>query len=240
MSRAGAATGGTPDAAGHAARPAPLPGERGFTLVEMIVALVVLALIMGLLASGARLLRGTGDRLAAETAAMAEVSRVVDLLQTRLGDAVAVQIGPAGRQVAAFDGTPERLRFLVLALAIEPGSPLVAMELGRDEAGGLVLARAELAAAEPGFDPLEQPDRAQRRRLASGVSGLRLAYLGRKSGAAAPTWHDAWQDQGSLPLAVRLELAHQRLDLPPLIVPIRQTLGSLCPTPEGGPACAAP
>ncbi len=239
MSRAEVATRAAPGSGGDALLPPP-PGERGFTLVEMIVALVVLALIMGLLAGGARLLRGTGDRLAAETAAMAEVSRVVDLLQTRLGDAVAVETGPAGRQVAAFDGTPERVRFLSLALPVAPGEPLVAMELGLDEAGELVLARAELAADEPGFAPLQQTERAQRRRLASGVTGLRLVYFGRKPGAATATWHDTWQDQPTLPRAVRLELAHRRLDLPPLIVPIRQTLGSLCPTPEGGPACAAP
>ena len=216
------------------------PGERGFTLIEMIVALVVLALIMGLLASGARLLRGTGDRLAEVTAAMAEVTLVVDLLQTRLGDAVTLEVGPAGRTVTAFDGTAERLRFVSLALAIEPGEPLVAMELAGDAAGGLVLARAELGSSEPSFAVLDDPGRAVRRRLVGGVSGLGLAYLGRKAGATSASWHDSWQGQPILPRAVRIELAHARLDLPPIIVPIRQTLGTLCPTPEAGAACVAP
>jgi general secretion pathway protein J len=215
-------------------------GERGFTLIEMLVALVVLALIMTLLASGARLLRGTGERLGDATAAMAEVSLVTTLLQARLGDAVAVNVGPAGRSVAGFDGTAERLRFLSLALAIEPGEPMVAMEIARDEAGGLVLTRAEVAASDPGFATLNDPARAVRRMLAVSVGDLALAYYGQKAGAASPAWHDDWQEQASLPRAVRLDLVHARLDLPPIIVPIRQTMGALCPTPEGGPECSAP
>jgi prepilin-type N-terminal cleavage/methylation domain-containing protein len=221
-------------------RRSPAAGEQGFTLIEMIVALVVLALIMGLLASGARLLRGAGDRLGEASAAMAEVSLLVELVQTRLGDAVAVEIGPAGRTVAAFDGTAERLRFLSLALPPEPGEPLVAMELGREGADGLVLARAELAAADPGFAALEEPGRVVRRRLVGGATGLAFGYLGQKQGSGSAVWHSDWRDQPRLPRAVRIELDHARLDLPPIIVPIRQTLGTLCPTPEGGPACALP
>lgn len=215
------------------------PGERGFTLIEMLVSLVVLALIMGLLAGGARLLRGTGDRLADATAAMAEVTLVAELLQTRLGDAVGLEAGPAGQTIAAFDGTAERLRFVSLALAIAPGEPLVALELLRDEAGGLVLARAELAASEPDLAALDDPERAERRRLAGGVSGLDFAYFGQKVGAGSASWHDSWQDQPVLPRAVRIELEQARQDLPPFIVPIHQTTGTLCPTAEAGPECAA-
>ncbi len=221
-----------------AARPR-MASDRGFTLIEMIVALVVLALIMTLLASGATLLRGTGDRLAERSAAMAEVVLVSDLMQTRLGDAVMVAVGPAGRQVAAFDGSPERVRFLTLALPIEPGEPLVALELALDAEAGLVLARLELAAAAA-LAAFDDPDRAVRRRLAAGVTSLELAYFGRKAGTAAASWHGEWRNQPVVPQAVRLQLGHAQLALPPLIVPIRQTVGTLCPTPEGGPECAAP
>lgn len=217
--------------------PGALAAERGFTLLEMIVALVVLALVMSLLASGARLLRGTGDRLSLHSEALADVILVTDLVQARLGDAVAIDTGAAGQTVAAFEGTRDRLRFMTLALAVEPGEPLVAWQIGLDAAGGLSLARLEVGAEEPDFTAFDVAERVERRRLAADVTGLRLDYLGRKAGAGAAEWHDEWLDQPRLPRAVRLTLEHVRLALPPIIVPIRQAAGTLCPTPEGGVDC---
>jgi general secretion pathway protein J len=211
--------------------------ERGFTLLEMIVALVVLALVMGLLASGAQLLRGTRDRLAQRSEALADVVLVTDLLQTRLGDAVALDMGPAGRTVAAFEGTADRLRFVALAPSIAPGEPLVAWQLGLDATGGLALGRAELGADEPDLAVLDADPATERRRLAADVVALTLDYFGRKAGDAAATWHADWLDQPRLPRAVRLTLGYARLALPPIIVPIHQMAGTLCPTPEAGVDC---
>ena len=211
-------------------------GDAGFTLVEMIVALAILGLILGLLGSAANLLRGTGDRVAERAVALADLALVSGLLQERLGDAVAVDVGPAGRLVSGFDGRPKAARFLTLSPGFVAGEPLVAMAIGMAPAGGLELVRAEIAASEPGFAALDLPGRAERRDLAADVTGLRLSYFGRKDGAAA-AWHPTWQDQARLPRAVQLELDHRRLDLPPVIVPIRQSLGTRCATPEPGPEC---
>ena len=211
--------------------------EAGFTLVEMLVALAVLGLILGLLGGAAKLLRGTGDRLAERAAALGDLGLVADLLQERLGAAVALDVGPPGRWVTAFDGQPDRVRFSTMAADWAPGEPLVAMAIGRAETGGLVLWRAELAADSPGFGLLDLEERVERRLLAPDVLDLRLGYFGRKAGEATATWHPTWQAERRLPEAVRLELDHRRLDLAPIIVPIRQSLGPLCATPEPGPEC---
>ncbi len=215
--------------------------DAGFTLVEMIVALAILGLILGLLGSAAKLLRGTGDRVAERAAALADLALVTSLLQERLGDAVALDVGPAGRLVSGFDGRPAAARFLTLSPGFVAGEPLVAMAIGMAPSGGLELVRAEtstaeIAAGELGLAALDLPGRAERRDLAPDVTGLRLSYFGRQDGAAA-TWHPTWQDQPGLPQAVQLELDHRQLDLPPLIVPIRQSLGTRCATPEPGPEC---
>lgn len=211
------------------------PGaDSGFTLVEMIVALAILGLILGLLGAAAGLLRGTGDRLAERGAVLSELALLTSLLQERLGDAVALDVGPPGRWVSAFDGGTDAARFVTLSPDFVPGEPLVAMAIGQGEAGELVLWRAEIAADAPGFGVLEQ---AERRSLGNGVAALSFAYFGRKEGDAGAAWHPTWQAQRHLPEAVRLDLDHSRLELAPIIVPIRRSLGPLCAIPEPGPEC---
>jgi len=218
-------------------RRSPAVGDAGFTLVEMIVALAILGLVLVLLGSSAKLLRGTGDRIAERGAALGDLALLDGLLQERLGDAVALDFGPPGRRVSSFDGGPDRARFLTLAPGFVPGEPLVAMAIGAAALGGLELWRVEVAADAVDFDALEASDRAESRGLAQQVTALRLSYFGRKDGATDAVWHATWQAEPRLPDAVRLELEHERLDLAPIIVPIRQSLGALCATPEAGPAC---
>lgn len=216
------------------------PGDAGFTLLEVIVVLLLLGLVLGLVGSGAQLLRGTGDRLAGRSAMLADVTLVVGLLQDRLGDAVLLDIGPAGRPVASFDGTADRARFLTIAAEFAGGEPLVAMEVGGDAGGGLAIVLAEHVAGDRGFAPLDDATRAERRRLLAEASDVRLAYFGRKEGARDAAWHDAWQGEPRLPRAVRLSIDHVRLELPPLIVPVRQDLATLCPSAVAEQPCFAP
>jgi|GEM_PF-2415961 len=211
--------------------------EAGFTLVEMLVALAVLGLILGLLAGAAELLRGTGERLAERATALGDLGLVADLLQDSLGAAVALDVGIPGRPVSAFDGQPDMVRFSTIAPDWAPGEPLVAMAIGRAEPTGLVLWRAELPADAPDLGVLERARGVERRLLAADVRDLALRYFGRKAGETTAAWHGAWQGERRLPEAVRLDLDHRRLDLGPIIVPIRPSLGPLCATPEPGPEC---
>lgn len=215
--------------------------ERGFTLVEMIVALVVLSLILGLLASGARLLRGTGDRVAERAAVLNDAALLASLLHERLGDAVALDFGEPGKSVeASFEGTAERVRFTTLSLPVEPRSPLLAMEIGSAPGGGISLAHAELVATAEDFSALDSQATAEARRLLPDALGLRIDYHGRKSGERAAAWHAQWRGEPALPGAVRLVLRHDRLSLPPIIVPIRQDFATLCASPVAELGCEVP
>lgn len=213
------------------------PGERGFTLLELLVAMVILGLTLALVGSGGRLLRDTGERLADRRDSMADLAILTTLLHERLGDAVALDFGRAGRTEASFSGTDAEARFLTLGRTIEPGGPLVLMAVGGREDGGIEVLRAEIDATETSFAALDDTRRAEARALAMSVSDVDIAYFGRKEGARAASWHAAWEEEALLPLAVRLELEQAGRALPPIIVPVRQSLASLCATPEAPPEC---
>jgi len=213
-------------------------GERGFTLLELLVAMVILGLTLALVSSGGRLLRDTGERLADRRDSLADLAIVTTLLQERLGDAVTLDFGPAGRPEAAFLGTAEEARFLTLGRTIEPGKPLVLMAVARRDGGGIEVLRAGIDATETSFDALDDSGRAEARALATSISDVDISYFGRKEGERAAGWHAAWQQEALLPLAVRLDLEQAGRALPPIIVPVRQTLGALCATPVPPPECS--
>lgn len=213
------------------------PGERGFTLLELLVAMVILGLTLALVGSGGRLLRDTGERLADRRHSLADLTILTTLLQERLGDAVALDFGRAGRTEASFLGTGEEARFLTLGRSIEPGMPLVLMGVSGRDGGGIEVLRAEIDATETSFAVLDDQARVEARELAMSVTDLAFTYFGRKAGQGAASWHAAWQAEALLPLAVRLDLVQAGRALPPVIVPVRQSLASLCATPEAPPEC---
>lgn len=213
------------------------PGERGFTLLELLVAMVILGLTLALVGSGGGLLRDTGERLADRRNALADLVILTTLLQERLGDAVAIDFGSTGRTEASFLGTGDEVRFLSLGRPIAPGRPLVLMAVGARDDGGIEVLRAEIGATETSFAALDDAGRAEARALALSISDVEIAYFGRKAGERAAGWHAAWEAEALLPSAVRLDLEQAGHALPPIIVPVRQTSGSLCATPEAPPEC---
>ena len=214
-------------------------GERGFTLVEMIVALVLLGLVLALIGAGARVLRGTGDRLAERGDDLADLALFSALMQERLGDAVELEFGPAGKPAVSFDGNAARARFLTLTPDFQAGGPLLAMEIGAGADGGLWLELAPLAADQRDFNVLDGTKGVERRLLVRDVEAVRLSYFGRKEGEE-PAWHDLWQGEARLPRAVRFDLTHARMALPPVIVPIRERVGTLCASATAEVACPEP
>jgi general secretion pathway protein J len=174
--------------------------EAGFTLMELLVALTLLALLMtallGGLRLGARVWEASGDRLEDND----RLAAVRGFLRRRLEDAAPVaEADTAARPL--FLGEASSLR-LASSMPASLGQGLFLLELAlRPQADGggsdLVLRwRPWPEAAESVGE----------RALLDDVAGLTLAYFARAEDEPEGRWLDVWQEQRLLPELVRIDV----------------------------------
>lgn len=196
----------------------------GFTLLETVVALTLLAAMLAMLFAGLR----TGIR--AWEAGSSRGDRADHVLLTwsfvqkeltaafpwRFKDPLAVKI--------AFRGERERLRFVSMRPAEIGGGGLafVSFEFepprGRAAAGRLVMRRAFAGAANGDFSSV---DDAERFTLLEGVSEVRFEYYGAENDTLQPSWNDRWEFAQRMPSHVRLEVKLGEESLPAMLVALR-------------------
>jgi len=235
-------------------RPHPPPAHRhrthphgcsaGFTLVELLIALVLIAVILVLMFSGLRL----GSRAWEGIEIVSE--RVNDLRVARnFLDRTLRQVRPAsivvdGEEQPVFAGDAASLEFVaplsehvgipglyVLRLVLEPAGeydrlvlvrwllhPEV-LEGGDDYPEWQPLAEASSISADEG--PLDRDVAAGaygRTVLLPQVDRFEIAYFGVEEGQSEPEWFEEWLDQPRLPQKVRLSLSTPRQSWPAAVV----------------------
>jgi general secretion pathway protein J len=172
-------------------------GERGFTLVEVIVAVALTAALVALLFAGI----GIGFKGMARVDAGAERlerrRQIEFMLRRQLG--AAYPASDTRPTESTFGGTPEAVTFLALDGATGPGFYRVWIALetdGRDRR--LVMTRHAIAGGSVvGFD---------RAVLARDVAEFRLSYFGTANPNEPPRWVERWEQRRWLPDLVRVRL----------------------------------
>ncbi len=184
------------------------PGQAGFTLVEVLVALALLGLISVFLFQG---LRGAGEifgRLAERSTQQDETLAARQLLRRLLeGSYPAVLDSPDGGYRVSFQGGRDRLAFTTTAAlpGVPPGLHRVAIE-PRDGALYLdwSLERGEASSAGAGAGAGEG-EGALSRPILPAVDALRIRYLDRMERGEA-VWQESWSEAVRLPRLVALEV----------------------------------
>ena len=175
----------------------PPPQDSGFTLLEVLAALVVLGFLMTGLTQGTRFGLRALDRQVTR-AAMAGDLEAVDRVLRRLVEAL--DPGNA-REPPVIQGSRNALRMVTdlgaAAAALGEGAAEVQLSV---QGGQLVMLWAPARHVVP-LGPKSPPQRAV---LLEGVAGLDLAYWGAEEGAP-PSWQPTWA-QPALPLLVRVRL----------------------------------
>ena len=181
--------------------------QRGFTLIEMLVALVLLAAMMGLLYSGVNFGlrswdaadvngRRTADRRIGENFLRRELTQ---LFPMRFKDPMTLKF--------AFSGQHEQLRFVSSRPAgvAQGGLSLVGIDVeeGDGRTRNLVMRRAMPDDAAKDFGPL---DAAKPTVLLEGVDAVAFSYFGSENDFTDPQWYDTWTFEGHIPALVRISM----------------------------------
>jgi len=197
---------------------------RGFTLIELMVALALFAMLASILFGSLRLAGRSADAGEEKAQASSGMRLASDYLREQLASQHPQRMRKMLEFPLLFGGTGEELRFTAtlpgrvgvggmwyykLAVANVPGKQQPALVLSRvmPDLDGLSL---------PGFDD------AERSVLADDVKSVKISYFGRDRGVAldqAPTWRNTWDDTQLLPVLVQIEVVPRSGEAwPPILV----------------------
>ncbi len=213
--------------------------ESGFTLIELLVSLTILAVILGLLGSGLRVLAHNADRNSERIQIMDMIARASDILKRDAAGLQRLPIVVARKPRYLFTGTATRLSFVT----IEPPYPTPEGPYFVDYSVTRMDGRAELIRARAPFSrnmkafPGATP--ANRVSLMEGRVAYRFSY-GAKTEKGL-VWHPHWPSQTHLPHLIRLEITDAQSGhaaAPSLIARVRADAELECLN-EGQSLCSA-
>lgn len=194
--------------------------QRGFTLLELLIGMVLLSLMLTLLFGALRLGArswDSGDKRAEEIAQMRSVH---GFLRRELGQVFLLRWKKDNDSRLAFDGGPDALKF-VAPLAGQVGGGglyLMGLTLEQGEAGKRLILKRAVNPEAKDFSSLEQGDSTV---LAEHLEKLGIAYFGALSPEGKAGWQDKWDDARRLPQLLRLQIkTSDGRDWPDLVVPL--------------------
>jgi general secretion pathway protein J len=183
----------------------------GFTLLELLIAIVLVGLLTTILFAAFRFEARQLDRQATRLNQSAQVPVAYSFVEARLADARPAQPVNGTGVAIAFDGSASHVSFVSAA----PESA---------QQGGLYLFSIDLVSAQlrvrwqrfEGLLPVADPGAAET--LLDRVRRAELTYFGSSEPGADPEWHGQWRNMGYLPALVRLELEFADGEHPPELV----------------------
>ena len=217
---------------------APRLREDGFTLVELTVALVLMAGMASILFGSLSLAARSWDGGEAKVLQVSDMRATQTYLRAQISAQYPQRLWKAVGLPLLFAGEPEEMRYAaVLPERVAAGGVyyfrLAVVRTG--EKSQLVQERTV-----PDLTALQEPEfrDAERSVLADSIAELRIGYFGRDAGASdadAPTWRDRWEDPQRLPLLVRLDVKPVKgAAWPTLVVEPRRSLEAGCPVWDPG------
>ena len=183
--------------------------QRGFTLLELIVALVLLALLSGVLFGTVRLAGRSTDGGDAKAVASASMRLAEQFLRANLEAQHPLRMRKIVDWPLLFSGTNDDMRYAARLPARVAGGGIWYYRLvvrSEQPHSPLVIERV---IPDVSADAVPDFSNAERSVLAENITSLRIGYFGRDPDAdrnSAPSWHDQWKDAQRLPMMIRIDV----------------------------------
>jgi len=207
---------------------------RGFTLVELLVALTLFALLATVLSGALRLVGRSWEGGEAKVAQLDEMRQAQALLRSQIASLFPQRMPKAADTPLLFSGTTDEMKYVATLpeRVDQGGSQLFRLVLAKDgERNPLLLERMYVDPELTQVPEFDGPD-IERTVLAEHIGQLRIEYLGRDKGAMdteKPTWRDRWEDPQQLPILIRVLVQPERGPAwPPLVAAPRRAQEAGC------------
>ena len=196
---------------------------RGFTMIELMIALVLLSLMSAVLFGSLNLAGRSSEAGTAKAESTSGMRLAGEYLRTQLAAQHPQRMRKIQEFPLLFGGDADQVRY-------------AATMPGRVGLGGVWYYRLKLATVEgrqkpslilertiPDVNALDMPEfvDADRSVLADDIKELKIAYYGVNTGASvdeAPTWRDTWDDRQMLPQLIRVDVTPEKGSAWPTLV----------------------
>jgi general secretion pathway protein J len=198
----------------------------GFTLIEMLIALVLIGLLTAALFGGLRFAARASDRATAAADHAADLATTYSFLQAQLGNAqpYPATADPKDQQIL-FDGAPDQIEVITTSPSRLAMGGFFHLHLAVIDVGGELRLLAEWR--EPPRQDEAPPDTVLKPSiLLDHLRGVRFAFFGTTDPESPSDWHDRWQGATALPKMIRLRVEFaDGWQVPDLIVAPRLAAG---------------
>jgi len=186
--------------------------NRGFTLVELLVAITILSVLMSV-AFGAVRIGGKSLGAGIERADRSEEARATaDFLRRQFAQLTPETIDVDDKQWLVFEGDANRVDFVTLSPAATLGPGLMTATLIVEPADDGVELWFGVRPYNPGNPDTERTEALSKSMLYGDLAGARIRYFGVPDEYGEPGWHDYWQrDAYRYPLAVEISLTENAM-----------------------------
>jgi len=175
-------------------RRTPNHGSAGFTLVELLVAIMILTLLMTASMGAVRIASKSWAAGQQRADATEQMRAVADFLRRQFSQMPALTVGEGDDERLAFVGAGEGVMFVTSAPQFSQGPGLMTYVLRGESVDGEMLLTLRSASFDPGNEEFVLPDRNERIVLAEDLDTIEFRYYGAPTEDDIVEWLDAWPE----------------------------------------------